>query len=279
MHREARVSNYILGVLLGVSLILLSLPMSVPVQTIKTCLIYAIDPAVYYGAKGVERLSDAPTHVRDLLMADTENRRMREEIRSAAWTLAQAQELKKENGRLRAALGIKSLPGFTPLWARVMERDPLHWYRSLVVDVGVDHGVRLNAPVLGQAGENLVAIGRVVEVRPRSSLVLLLTDELSSVAAYLSSSTLEGLVQGQGNSRLLMNYLSSDVTIQNSDEVRTSVTSATFPPGMLIGSLVKINSRDPFLTFQSAEIQSALDASSLKAAVILKKMEVAAERP
>lgn len=187
MHREARISNYILVAFSVVALTLLSLPLSGPVRAFKAGLAYVLDPAAFYGAQGTQRLTGVPGHVGRLLAADVENRLMQEELKKALWLKAEAEALRLENERLRSALALKSPGRRKALWARVLERDPLHWYRSLMVDAGAEAGVSLNAPVLGQKGEGLAAIGRVVEVRPKTSLILLLTDELSSVAAYLTS--------------------------------------------------------------------------------------------
>ena len=165
---------------------------------------------------------------------------------------------------------LKAPAGRSPAWVHVMERDPIHWYRSLVVDAGSDRGVSLNDPVLGPRDGRLVAVGRVVDVRPNTSTVLLLTDELSAAAAYLSSGTLEGLVQGQDGPRLRMNYLNAESQLSEGDSVYTSPTSATFPPDVLIGRVARVNPRDPFLTFQSVEVAPAADASSLQELMILR---------
>jgi rod shape-determining protein MreC len=196
---------------------------------------------------------------------------MSQEMREASWIHAEAEALKTENRRLRAVLGLKAPPGFSPLWVHVIERDPLHWYRSLMVDAGSQQGVAPNAPVLGLLEGGMAAVGRVTEVRGQSALVLLLSDDLSSVAAILSSSTAEGLILGQGGPRLLMNYLSPDVDLRIGERVYTSPTSATFPPLVLIGTVGKIHPPDPFLTFQSAEVHPALDASFLQELLILRR--------
>ena len=93
---------------------------------------------------------------------------------------------------------------------------------------------------------------------------------LSSVAAYLSTSAVEGLVQGQGGPRLRMNYLPSEVALSTGDLVYTSPTSATFPGEILLGRVVAINPRDPFLTFQSVEVRPAADAAALSHVMVLR---------
>lgn len=249
---------------------MLSLPLSGPVASFKACLVYVLDPLVYYSAKEVDRFADVPGNVRGLLDADAENRLMREQGKQAVWARTESDALRSENRRLRSLLNLKAPSGRAPVWAHVLERDPLHWYRSLTVDAGGEQGVVLNSPVLGANGGGLAAVGRVVEVRPKSSVVMLVTDEPSSVAAFLSTAAVEGLVQGQGSSRLLMSYLPPDAVLEVGDRVYTSPTSATFPAEVLIGTVVKVYPKDPFLTFQSVEVRPAVDASSMDELMILK---------
>jgi hypothetical protein len=160
-----------------------------------------------------------------------------------------------------------------------MERDPMHWYGSVGVDAGADKGVSLNDPVLGRKDDAVVAVGRVIEVRPMTSTVLLLTDQRSAAAAYLSSGTLEGLVQGQDAPHLRMNYLNSEAHLVDGDLVYTSPTSATFPPDVLIGRVSKIDPRDPFLAFQAVEVAPALDAAALQEVLILRARSLPGEGP
>ena len=86
------------------------------------------------------------------------------------------------------------------------------------------------------------------------------------------------LLQGQGRSRLRMNYLSPEAEIKEGDLVLTSPTSATFPPDVRLGKVAKVHALDPFLTFQSVEIQPSLEASMLKEVMILRQQSAAAAR-
>ncbi|MFI5363767.1 MAG: rod shape-determining protein MreC [Elusimicrobiota bacterium] len=270
MQRETRVAHYVVGTLTALSLILLSLPLSSPVRAFKVCASYVLDPISYEGERGSQRLAEAPSRVRELLSADIQNRRLQEELRRMSWVKATVDGLSLENDRLRLALGLKTPPGRHPVWAHVMERDPQRWYGSIGVDAGADRGVSLNDPVLGRKDDAVVAVGRVIEVRPLTSTVLLLTDQRSAAAAYLSSGTLEGLVQGQDAPHLRMNYVNSEARIVPDDLVYTSPTSATFPPDVMIGRVARVYPRDPFLAFQSVEVAPALDAAALQEVLILR---------
>lgn len=276
MHRETRAANYALVAYALTALVLLSLPLSAPVMALKACLVYVISPSVYYGAKGGQRLASIPGRLRDLISADIENKLLQEEIKKAAWIKAEAESLRLESQRLRAQLGLKAPAGRVPVWARVIGRDPQHWYRGFFVDAGAEQGVDVNAAVLGAGPRGLCAIGRVVEVRDKTALVLLLTDDLSSVAAYAVSSSSgadfrgwEGLLEGRGWPALRLNYLSPDAVLAAGDAVLTSATSATFPADIPVGFVSEVHPPDPFLTFRSVTVKPALDVSQVKEVVIL----------
>ena len=269
-QRETRTAHYVLAALSTVALVLLSLPLSSPVRSFKAAASYVLDPVAWHGEKGVQRLAGAPERVGRLLTADMENLRLQAELKRLEWLKTTVESLSMENERLRRALSLRAPGTRSPVWAHVLERDPLHWYRSVAIDAGSEQGISLNDPVLGPADGKLVAVGRIVEVRPDSSIVLLLTDELSAAATYLSSGTLEGLVQGQDGPRLRMNYLNAEAVIALGDSAYTSPTSATFPPDILIGRVARVYPRDPFLTFQSVELTPALDASSLQEVMVLR---------
>lgn len=275
-QRETRTAHYVLAALSGIALVLLSLPLSSPVRSFKAAASYVLDPVAWHGEKGVQRVAGAPERVGRLLTADLENDRLKVELKRMEWLKTTVESLSIENERLRRSMGLRPPEGRSPLWAHVLERDPLHWYRSVVVDAGSAEGLTLNDPVLGPADGRLVAVGRIVDVRPESSVLLLLTDEASSAAAYLSSGTLEGLVQGQDGPRLRMNYLNAETAIEPGDAAYTSPTSATFPPDILLGRVARVYPKDPFLTFQSVEIAPALDASSLQEVIILRSKSATA---
>ena len=144
MQRETRIANIVLGALMVLSLLLLSLPLSTPVRSFKAGVGYLLDPLAYHGEAGYRRVAGSPERIRQLLQADIENQALRAELRRGEWLATTVSALSLENDRLRGALVLKAPAGRSPAWVHVMERDPIHWYRSLVVDAGSDRGVSLN---------------------------------------------------------------------------------------------------------------------------------------
>lgn len=266
---SSRAANYLLLAFGGLSLVLLSLPMTGKVRTFQACVAYLLNPLPYYGSQAVRRLAELPEDAARLISGDIELVRARRELQETAFLRAEVESLRVENERLAAALGMRPRGEQVLLWARVMKRDPLNWHRSIVVDAGSEQGVTINAPVLAIHGSTVGVVGRVIEVHPWGAKVLLLTDDLSAVAGYLPGSGWEGLIQGQGSWRLRMNYLPLEADLAIGQRVHSSATSATFPSDILIGTVSRIFERDPFLAFQSVEVEPAIQASRLQEVMIL----------
>jgi rod shape-determining protein MreC len=269
MMRDRHGQNYFLFFFCAAALALLSLPLTGKVQALRACISYLLNPPLFYGSQGVQRLGGLPSDAARLISHDIELQRLRRQSREAALLRAENEALIEENARLRLSSGLKPPGGRMLRWARVMERDPAHWHRSILIDAGGEEGILLNSPVLSLQGERFGVVGRVIEVFPRTSKVLLLTDEASAVAACLGEKQWDGLVQGQGTSRLRMNYLPVEAAPTVGEGVFTSPTSATFPPGLLIGTVSKIFERDPFLTLQAVEVVPAAPVGALAEVMII----------
>jgi len=271
MNRENRVANYVLLVFGFFSIVLLSLPLTSKVRAFRAYAAYIYNPVPYYGSRGLLRMRELPSEVVRVIQADARNRQLEEELKQTALLRSEVESLRRENGRLAQALSLStSAPGGL-VWARVIERDPQNWHRSLIIDAGDQEGVAVSEPVLAAHAGRLGVVGRITEVGRHTAKVLLLTDDLSAVAAYLPKSQWEGLVQGQGSSRLKMNYLPVEAQMRIGDEVATSPTSATFPSDLLVGTVARVFERDPFLAFQTVEVAPAVHPGRLKEVLILHR--------
>jgi len=279
MNRNKRVTHVLLAFYVAASASALSLPLAAPVRAVKACVSYLFDPVPFYGSRAEERFSAVPSGIASLIATNIENRRLQEEAKRVPLLESRLGSLEKENARLREEMSLKPRSAGSSRWARVIERDPLNWYRALMIDAGRDDGVEVNAPVLAVHGGRLGAVGRIAETGAHWSKVLLLTNEASAVAAYVPGRGWEGLVEGDGSERLRMNYLPLDAAFSIGDPVSTSATSATFPPDVAIGHVARLLQQDPFLTFQSLEVVLAAPVSALKEVLVLAPRKAARESP
>jgi rod shape-determining protein MreC len=271
MDREKRVANYFLLAFGLVSIALMSLPLTGKVRAFRAFAAYVYDPLPYYGSQGIQKIQGLPSDVVRLITTDARNRALEEELRQTGFLRSEVEGLRRENERLALELSLSTTVPGGLRWARVIERDPQNWHRALMIDAGADDGLEIGSPVMAALSGQIAVAGRIVETGRRTAKVLLLSDDLSAVAAYLPEGQWEGLVQGQGSSHLKMNYLPVEAQLKIGDKVATSPTSATFPADLLVGTVSRVFARDPFLAFQTVEVAPAVHPGQLKEVMILHR--------
>lgn len=163
------------------------------------------------------------------------------EERAARAELAarRAEEARLESARLQEALAARAATSLSfatePLLARVIGRAPHPRQWRLTLDLGTDHGVTQDSPVL--YGDDL--LGRVVEVSARRSRVLLVQDPLSALGVLIEGHRSPGVAQGTGAGVLALTDVPADVSLTEGDRVLTGSLSAYFPKGLVVGALVR----------------------------------------
>jgi rod shape-determining protein MreC len=184
-----------------------------------------------------------------------------------------------ENVRLREVLVEATLcrdllgfaqaqPTFDVLGAHVTGRviglDPSNLQRFLLLDVGRGSGIGRDMPVVTDLG----LVGRVSEVGPGWSRVLLLTDVSSSVNALTQSTRASGLVQGQPDGSLLMRDIPQADAVSVGDTVFTSGLGGDLPRQILIGQVTGVLRRDSDL-YQTATVKPTVDFYHLESVLVV----------
>jgi len=206
-----------------------------------------------------------------------ELRRRNEELQSLADSLmvenVRLKELESENETLRQLLQFtQANPTYSyraaEVTGHVIGQDPSNLLRSIIIDVGTGDGVAKGMPVVTDRG----LVGRIVEVRSRSSKVLLITDVSSSVNAIIQSSRATGIVEGKADGGLVMKYIPQTVIVNVGDIILTSGLGATFPKRLVIGQVTAVHKRDIEL-FQQAEIKPTVDFERLEIVLVITNFE------
>jgi rod shape-determining protein MreC len=199
-----------------------------------------------------------------LVGARAENEHLRDRVAALETDVVRLGELEQSNNRLTELLRFRREMRVEARGARVIARDPLHWFRSLVIDRGRQDGVREGLAVLAPGG----VVGRVVEVGRAASRVMLLTDNDSGIAAVVQRSRAEGIVQGGRDQGCRMNYLRRDVDVVAGDRVVTSGLDGIFPKGIFIGTITEIalEHRDLLL---SARVEPSVPLADLEEVMVV----------
>ncbi len=157
-------------------------------------------------------------------------------------------ELKRENDELREILGFSAGIEQEHIPARVIAGDPSNLFSTITVDVGTYDGIRVGMVVTAFQDGFFGLLGKVVSVGTKSSQVRPLVDPDNYVAARLQQGRWEGLVEGRGDDSggLLMRYVpkTAGSEIAVNDLVVTSGMQSVYPPGIYIGRVQEVRSRE-----------------------------------
>ena len=264
MNREKRLANWALMIFSGLSILLLILPVSPLVHSVRVLLSYGVYPVLDYSHAFDSYIRGVPKNLVLMLQTDQENRKLRRQIQDAVIIKAEINAVNEENRRLRRLIGATEVFRWDGTWARIIERDPSHWYGSFLIDKGSSDNIMLNAAVIGVEYGKAGLVGRITEVSSRVSKVLLITADLSSVTCYVRPGRWEGLVEGQHRQYLRLNYMPMEAKVSKGAELLTSPASAVFPPGISIGMMSKFYPKESFMTFLSAEIVPTVNPNAIK---------------
>jgi rod shape-determining protein MreC len=122
-------------------------------------------------------------------------------------------------------------------------RDP--YARKVILDRGAQHGVRSGSAVVDEAG----VIGQLTRAHSFVSEVTLLTDKGQATPVQVLRNGLRAIAFGGGASgQLELRYMSGNADVENGDVLVTSGIDGTYPPGLPVASVVRVE-RDASYTF------------------------------
>lgn len=167
-----------------------------------------------------------------------QNDQLRAEIQQLKIQNARSAEIERENARLAQLVGWKAKQQWPMKLGRVVLRDPANWWSTVQIDLGSQHGIKTNMPVVTPSG----LVGRVSAVGMFRSQVVLVGDANCRVAAYVQNETTDSGVLGNASpidrEMIDLTYLPRITNIKPGQIVLTSGLGGTFPRGIPIGKVV-----------------------------------------
>ncbi|MDY7078880.1 MAG: rod shape-determining protein MreC [Chloroflexota bacterium] len=151
----------------------------------------------------------------------------------------------------------------------VVGEEPNPYLHYVTINVGSRDGVEVGMPVVS-GGPGM--IGRIAEVNSRTAKVQLVNDRESAIAALLRTSRATGLVVGQSDGTLRMEYISQDETVGEGEVVLTSGLGGSIPKGLVIGQVTEVRQMD-YELFQAAVVRPVVDFSRLEQVLVITTFE------
>lgn len=211
--------------------------------------------------------------VDELISTFEENQSLKSKINEIDEFQVRIADLETENEKMRQELNLSEvLSDFTKVNATVISRNPDQWMETLTINVGANEGVRKDQAVM--AGNGL--IGRIVEVNPTSSKVMLLTNQqqnTSMVAARIQTqgdSSANGIISSYDAStgHYLMTQVDPAAEVSAGDMVITSGLGGVIPSTLLIGE-VATSYMDDYGLFQVVEIEPAGEMTDIRFVTVI----------
>lgn len=172
-------------------------------------------------------------------------------------------EVAAENRRLSALLGFRAVVPVPFRGARVIGRDPSRWYQSITVDRGSRDDAVADMGAAVPAG----VVGTVVKVFPSASVVLLITDRQSAVPVIVQRIREQGIIEGTVAGRLRLKYLPPSSEIREGDVVLTSGLTASFPKGLMVGTVTRVTREEGGL-YPEVEVVPSADLAALEEVLV-----------
>jgi rod shape-determining protein MreC len=176
--------------------------------------------------------------------------------------------------RLEALLDLKRQVALPVIGARVIAYDPSLWSRSAIIDQGKAQGVKDGLPVLAPQG----LVGRVVEVYPQYSKVMLIVDRKSGADAMVQRTRVRGVLKGKGGNRCSLEFVPKSADVQVGDLVLASGLVGLYPKGLVFGKVTAANKKNPGV-FQEIEVTPSADLSTLEEVLVVKVADLALSEP
>ncbi|HKX25550.1 MAG TPA: rod shape-determining protein MreC [Actinomycetota bacterium] len=203
-----------------------------------------------------------------------QNAALEEEINLLRRQIQEELALRRRVEELEQLLELRSQLGYETVGATVVAESVGNFEWSITIDRGAVDDVEVDMPVI--AGEGLV--GRVIEVYPFTSKVLLIIDPDSAVSARLASTGERGLIQGQREEPLRMELIDPETEVQPGEVVETSGyrleedLQGFYPSAIPIGVVDRVEPAEDEVTLEVL-VRPNVDFSSLSTVLLVTEAE------
>jgi rod shape-determining protein MreC len=166
-----------------------------------------------------------------------DNARLRAKAMAYSHDAQRYEAIEAEAAHLRRLIGAAERLEVRSLPAEILYhgRDP--YSHRLFIDRGATHGVRPGSPVTDETG----VVGQVTRVHALLSEVTLVTDRDQAIPVQVVRHGLRAIAFGGGPSGTLeLRFMAANADIQGNDRLVTSGVDGTYPPGLPVATVMRI---------------------------------------
>ena len=178
-----------------------------------------------------KKIQDFSNKIKDHYNLYNEYLLVKEKVKILQSQKYQTQFLEEENQRLKKTIN-EYIFNSEELVAKVLIDKNSPFLKSIIVNKGSKDNVKLGMAVLDQS----YLVGKIVEVNYSTSRALLVSDLNSKIPVGIEPGNIQSILSGTGKQNGKIEYLESDILIQDKSVVYTSGSGGLFKPGIPIGT-------------------------------------------
>lgn len=172
----------------------------------------------------------------DLIHVRRENASLEQQVERLRLEQAGIAQDAAQGERLQRMLGFKEHYIYKTLPAQVIGTGGTDQSQVLYIDKGSDDGLQQDMPVITADG----VVGKLKDVFPHTSQVLLITDPTSGVGVILQTTRTRGILKGRAFGQLQVIDISPDSRIKAGEPIITSGGDQVFPRGLTVGTVDRV---------------------------------------
>ena len=177
-----------------------------------------------------KKIQDFSNKIKDHYNVYNDYLSVKEKLKILQTKKYETQFLQEENKRLKKTIN-EYIYNSEEIVAKVLIDKNSPFLKSIIVNKGSKDNIKLGMAVLDET----YLVGKIVEVNYSTSRVLLVSDLNSKIPVGIEPGNIQSILSGTGRLNGQIEYLETDILIQDKSIVYTSGSGGLFKPGIPIG--------------------------------------------
>lgn len=216
---------------------------------------------------GIGWLQNAFSWIPNPVALKSENAALRELNYQLSDERAKIRQALIENEKLRKLLEFKKQTTFPVVSADVVGKTTTEVRNYATLNKGAEEGIEEGMTVMTDAG----IAGLIIAASKNYSLVRLLINRDSRVAAKIQRSRIDGILVWEDDQTMIMKNIPKSYDVKVGDDVITSEYSNRFPQNIMIGRVTDVRA-DSSSLFRKIIVMPAVNFSSLEQVFVVKML-------
>jgi rod shape-determining protein MreC len=207
----------------------------------------------------------------DLRNTRQQNRDLQNEIARLRLEQSELAEDAMQGHRLQALLNFQQHYVTSTVAAQVIGSSGTDQSRVIYIDKGSKDGLKIDQAVITPDG----IVGKLREVLPHTSQVLVINDQGSGAGVLLASTRIRAILRGSPSGRIVINNLTPDSRIKPGEQVLTSGGDQIFPRGLPVGTIETIAPDPEHQPYTTIQLKPATNLFQLEEVLIITGTQTA----